>query len=229
MKTIFIAIIFVLLAVIIYMAKCGGNKNIDSKFEEQHAQDSIRIQLSKDTIKQLKIDIDYQSAIIMDKDSTLLVLGDEVDLLMKRRNKVVNKNASGVDIVIDTSEYLNECDQCFTLLKRGKDSVASYVKEVKKRDSLQAQHDSAYARLGRNYESTIANLLQKYRSLYSNQKIRSFSTGIEFVYSPAYTNAGVWLEYKDKRGKIFGLNGGRNSLQSWYAGAKVGFELFHFK
>lgn len=228
---VYLTIIFILSAFIIYMLKCTGEKHapeIDKKFEAQHAADSLKLLAQADTIKGLNRDIDYQSYIIMDKDSTLLLLGDQVDLLMKHRVRPI-PGSDFKNIILDTTSYILDCENCFDLLSRGKDSVVAYIKEIKKRDSLIVLKDTAIAVEKRFQESLFKGYAQQYRDLYakSKQKKAAFGIGIEYIYSPSYTNIGAWMEYMDKKGRIFGINGGRTTLQTWYAGGRIGIALFH--
>lgn len=230
-STVFIFIIAFLLGVIIYLSKCHSTTNttpVDKKFEAQHAADSLKLLAQADTIKGLNRDIDYQSYIIMDKDSTLLLLGDQVDFLMKHRVKPI-PGSNFKNIILDTTSYILDCENCFDLLSRGKDSVVAYIKEIKKRDSLIILKDTAIAVEQRFQESLFKGYVQQYRDLYakSKQKKAAFGIGIEYVYSPSYTNIGAWIEYMDKKGRIFGINGGRTTLQTWYAGGRIGIALFH--
>lgn len=227
-----------LLAVIIWMAKCGGNRSIDqklAKLEKKIVDDSIREtsakKLLQDSLKDTRGELELAKLQTMEARQGVELLGKAViDLLNKHQKSEPPKPIDSGKYSV-TGEWIKDCADCFSLLEQGKDSVKLLLTAIDKKDSL------------KNVETLILERTIDTLKFYSDKKDKrisevidfakkaskpkvSVAIGIEAMYSPAVSNFGGWLQLKDKRGRIYGVDGGINTLQKTYFGMKAGFTLF---
>lgn len=234
---VWIGIIFLLLAVIIWQFKCGASRGIDPKvaqLKEQKSADSAKYVADKkaweDSLKSVNEQRQFEQDRVKEKERNIVDMEKEIDRLLSNQKNLPKPVPIDSGKFAVSAQWIAECANCYGTLEKYKDSTKSLRSEQNNLNHTIESQGKLYQRRIFTLDSTInekdknyTTLLNKYAK--ANESKVSIAIGIEAMYSPVVSNFGGWITLKDKRGKIYGIDYGINTLQKQYFGIRAGFTL----
>lgn len=230
--------IAIIVALCLYLLKsCGGN-HVDGAFarlQKEKSEDSARnVEMTKrydDSVKKLESEKELAKSDLEDSKKDVTALKKTVDKLIADHNREPAPIPFDSTSSIISNKYLNQCVDCFVALKDGERKVSRLLNDVAE---LNHKNDQLISLKDKHIDSLRLTIIAKehfYNSMkglyeYAARPKPHLFAGVEGEYSLPYKNIGGWLLLQDKKGRMYGVNGGLNSLNSYYVGAKAGLKIF---
>lgn len=228
----------IIVALCFYLLKSCGGSHVDGAFarlQKEKSLDSVRnVEMTKrydDSVKKLESEKELAKSDLEDSKKDITALKKTVDKLIADHDREPAPTPFDSTSSIISNKYLNQCVDCFVALKDGERKVGKLLNDVAelnhKNDQIISLKDKHIDSLGmaleikEHFYNSLANL---YR-VATKPRYHGFM-GVEAEYSQPYKSVGVWLMLQDKRGRMYGAQGGLNSLNTWYAGIRGGIKGF---
>lgn len=230
--------IAIIVALCFYLLKSCGGGHVDGAFarlQKEKSEDSVRnAEMTKrydDSVKKLESEKELAKSDLEDSQKDIATLKKRVDHLISDHQKESAPIAFDSTSAIVSNHWIAQCDTCFVALKQWD---VKYAKMINGVIALTNTNDKLIALKDRHIDSLDMALAKSDKSfnalsdLYKKDikpRYHGFM-GVEAEYSQPYKSVGVWLMLQDKRGRMYGAQGGLNSLNTWYAGIRGGIKGF---
>lgn len=237
-QNIFYILIIAGLLTVLWWKSCNGNHHpnaLAEKLQKQITTDSIeRIEERKvyqDSLKDIRGQMQLQLILNAEHEANLSKLDKRIDQLLTDHNNLPAPIPFDSGSSIVSNRWLDACSGCFVALKNGRDSVKLYISE---RDKLDNLYKKDTALRGRRIDTLEANINKKdialkgllARYVKDTKPKASLSGGLMYQYSPVVSDIGVYLTFRTRKQKEFGIQGGGNTLSSYFVGIRAGAKIF---